>query len=276
MSNQVSLPDAHGRRMLFSPFRLRREIIRDAFSRLDFVGATVSAAESLIGFHYAYETDVLVVGGNRFLNSVAAYLLGMRGIRVVSIDAASDDSVPWNTSILDQHEYRVLVERICSIGTGGATELSREEWSEIVFGGMATHLAVRGDNTVFSLSGRLSPAAYMATKNGFLVNVKTGGCAQPGNELNSFVRRIPTLQFPAVGKRCQRFVFAKRIIVTSQLKGFFPCRVDVCKKTGDRNFVYEMPGVFPTGAAAGFPVSTVSALNQPVRDLMSLHEYVLK
>ena len=276
MGNQVSLPDAHGRRMLFSPFRLRREIIRDAFFRLDFVGAAVSAAESLIGFHYAYETDVLVVGGNRFLNSVAAYLLGMRGIRVVTIDAASDNSVPWNTSILDQYEYRVLVERICSIGTGGAIGLSREEWGEVVFAGMATHLAVRGDNTVFSLDGRLSPSAYLATRNGFLVNVKTGGCAQSGNALNSFGRRIPKLRFPSVGKRCQRFVFAKRIIVTSQLRGFFPCRVDVCKDSGDRNFSYETSGVFPVGAAASFPVSTASALSQPVRDLMSLHEYVLK
>lgn len=261
--------------MLLAPWALRKRLLEGCNADVDGrIGKWMAKTEVLAGFHRYHRTDVLIVGGNHWLNAFLLASLATKGLHVLLVQLETDPSDQWNYHLIKHPIFRKVVDRVAGLSM---TPRDCRAWSEHYFHAMACRIKAAEDRAVLLPPGKTVSASILNPQGHLHFFVEDGAPIDyPTRDPDSLAYRqsaeralscAARLVFPIGKTKFNTVVFADTLIQTSQASGIAEAKEDDTEDEASGN-------VIRLGSARRRLNNVDDAIAQPVDDYLTAADLV--
>lgn len=266
----MNQPSVHAGRMMLAPWSLRKRLLESRNAEVTGrIGNFMAKAEVLAGFHRYHRTDVLVAGGNPWLNTFLLASLARKGIRTLLVPTESDSEDQWNYKLIRHPVFRATVDRVAGMALSPTDHV---EWADHYFGVMACRISAAEDKAMVLQPGKTIAASILNPNGALHFFVRDGKpMVQSSNDPGSLHSRrsverayasATRLKVNKCNGKLHTVIFADTLIQTSQVFGIAePQTADADDETNEGR-------VIRLGSARRRLNSVDDAIKQPFEDFL--------
>lgn len=265
-------------RMTFAPWALKKRLLEGCNAEMDKdgkIGRWLIKAEVVAGLHRYHQTDVLIVGGNHWLNAFLLSALAAKGVRTLLVQLEADPSDQWNYNLIRHPVFRTLVDRVAGVSLAPR---GHRDWAEYYFNVMASRIQAAEDNAMVLQPGKTINASILNPNGQLHFFVEDGqpmeyqitdpeslAYRQSAEGAISFATQ---LSVPKKMGNLHTVIFADTLIQTSQVLG-----ISEAQKS-DLDMELPKAKLIRLGSARCRLNNVADALKQPFDDFLSAADIV--